>query len=216
MITLFDGHGGSVASALTSSVVGPAVFERLTQVPDPTASASAAAASSSSLWSTVSWLVGGNGGTAALTGDEAVDGEEALKESLAAAETQCLATGQCDKCGTTAACRQVYASMIRARADACACMSFKISTAFLYIVSFHDIFFYSSTLRCFFSFLSFPFLLLFSFSFRVFDSIVKLSVDCGDCQGVRDIDDSSTRWLAKGACALFYPYRLTPRHMIKL
>eukprot|EP00729_Bicosta_minor_P018844 gene18844-21352_t len=96
VITLFDGHGGSVASALTSSVVGPAVFERLTQVPDPTASASAAAASSSSLWSTVSWLVGGNGGTAALTGDEAVDGEEALKESLAAAETQCLATGQCD------------------------------------------------------------------------------------------------------------------------
>lgn len=162
MITLFDGHGGSVASALTSSVVGPAVFERLTQVPDPTA-----AASSSSLWSTVSWLVGGNGGTAALTGDEAVDGEEALKESLAAAETQCLATGQCDKCGTTAACRQVYASMIRARADACACMSLKISTAFLYIVSFNDIFFYRSTLCCFFSFLSFPpsfFLFLFESS----------------------------------------------------
>ena len=163
MITLFDGHGGSVASALTSSVVGPAVFERLTQVPDPTASASAAAASSSSLWSTVSWLVGGNGGTAALTGDEAVDGEEALKESLAAAETQCLATGQCDKCGTTAACRQVYASMIRARADACACMSFKISTAFLYIVSFHDFFF--TDLHSVVSFLFFRFLLLFSFSF---------------------------------------------------
>ena len=106
VITLFDGHGGSVASALTSSIVGPAVFERLGS---SSSTDTAASSTSSSLWNTVSWLVGGGGGgiAAPLTGNEAADGGQALKDSLTAAETQCLATGQCDKCGTTAACRQV-------------------------------------------------------------------------------------------------------------
>lgn len=79
VITLFDGHGGSVAYALISSIVGPAVFERLGSS-SSSSSDTAASSTSSSLWSTVSWLVGGgSGGTAApLTGNEAADGGQAL------------------------------------------------------------------------------------------------------------------------------------------
>ena len=74
VITLFDGHGGSVASALSSSIVGPAVFERLSAGDG----GNTAAASSSSLWNTVSWLVGGTGAStgAPLTVNEAADGGE--------------------------------------------------------------------------------------------------------------------------------------------